>query len=535
MVYLKIARVKRNGKIWEYARIVEGYREKNKIKHRILKNLGPIKSEADRERFRKITEALKAGEKLVRFGELRIKDDFDYGVIYTVEQLWGSYGISDVLAGAFAAGEFEYDAPKIVRLLATHRLYKPSSDLATFEWIKREAFEDTEDLRPKHVYRVLEQLIKRKEKIEVGIFKELQRRLDLKTDLVFYDLTSTYFEGKGPELAKYGYSRDRRPDRKQLVLALAMIGGIPIAHEVFEGDTADRTTLRHAVRKLKERFDIRRIIFVADRGLFSEENLDFLDEEGYEYIIATKRRWEKEIEELMLTPIETKERVFAKEVKRDGDRRYILCVNKETEREEQEYLRELRRSLERKLNELAESCVRERVGRKPSKESILNRASRILGKHKGLFDLEFDGGLRFSLNRKAWQYENAIAGRFLLVTKSDLTVKRVMESYKELRSVELAFREIKNFVDIRPIYHHEDPMVKAHVFVCALAYLTEALIQKLVPYQSARRTIQELRMIRAVKLTAAECEGVFLKDLTGSDRTLFKSLRVPIPKRILEA
>lgn len=533
-MYLRITRVKRNGKVWEYARIVEGYREGNKVKHRIVKYLGPIKTEADRERFKSIAEGLKAGEKFVRFGELRVKGNFDFGVVYTMEQLWGAYGISDVLTNAFADGEFGYDAPKIVRLLATHRLHCPSSDLATCEWIKNEAFGGIEDIKPKHIYRALEQLIKRKEKIEVGIFKELQRRLGLRMDLVFYDLTSSYFEGKGPKLAKFGYSRDRRPDRKQLVLALAMIDGIPITHEVFEGNTADRTTLRYAVKKLRERFDIKRIIFVADRGLFSGENIDFLDEEGYEYIIATKRRWDREIEKLMLTRIETRGKVFAKEVKREGNRRYILCINKDTQRDEREFLRELRRSLEQKLKELSDSYLREGKGRKPSKENLLNRASRILGTHKRLFNLKFDRGLRFSLNRETWTYENAIAGRFLLVTTSDLAAKRVMGSYKELRSVECAFKEIKHFVDIRPIYHFEDRMVEAHVLVCVLAYLTEALIWKLVPHQSARKTIQELRMIRAVKLVTDECEGIFLKELAEPDRALFKSLKVPVPERILE-
>lgn len=534
-MYLKITKVKRNGKVWEYARIVEGYREGNKIKHRIVKYLGPIKSEADRKRFRRIMEELKAGEKFVRFGELRVRGDFDFGVVYTVEQLWDAHGISDVLTKSFADGEFEYDVSKIVRLLATHRLHQPSSDLAACEWIKNEAFGGIEDIRPKHVYRALEQLIKRKGEIEVGIFKELQRRLGLKTDLVFYDLTSSYFEGEGPELAKFGYSRNNRPDRKQLVLAIAMIDGLPVAHEVFEGNTADKATLKHAVRKLKEKFDIKRIIFVADRGLFSEENIDFLDEEGYEYIIATKRRWNREIEKLMITRIETRERVFAKEVKREGNRRYILCVNKDTEREEREFLKELRRSLNQKLKELSDSYEREGAGKKPSKENILSRASRILGKHKRLFNMKFDRGLKFSLNRKIWAYENAIAGRFLLVTTSDLVAKQVIESYRGLRSVERAFNEIKNFVDIRPIYHSKDRMVEAHVFVCVLAYLTEALIQKLVSNQSARKTIQELKRIRAIKLTTRECEGVFLKELVKSDRTLFKSLGVPVPEMILEA
>jgi transposase len=533
-MYVKYYKVKRGGKVWEYAKLVEGYREGGKVKHQILKNLGPVRSEADRKRFQEMAKGLRPAKRLVWFEDLKIEGVHDFGIVYTVEKLWDAYGISQVLNEAFSDGRFEFDATKIVRLLVAHRLHQPSSDLAAFDWIKRRAFVDTEAIGLQHVYRTLDQLIKRKDRIETAIFKELQRTLGLKVDIVFYDLTSTYFEGEGPELAKYGYSRDHRPDRKQLVLALAMIDGIPIAHEVFEGNTADRTTLRHAVVKLKEKFDIKRIIFVADRGLFSEENLDFLDEEEYEFIIATKRRWNKEIEKLMLTPIEARGRVFAKEVKREGNRRYILCINRDTEREERKHLRELRRSLERKLKELSDSWAMKGAGRRPSKENVLNKAMRVLGRHKRLFDLKFDNGLRYSLNRETWKYENAIAGRFLLVTTSDLAAKRAMESYRELRMVEQAFREIKHFVDIRPIFHFEDDMVRAHVFVCVLAYLTEALIGRLVPYQSARRTIQELREINVVKLVAKGCKGVFMRGLTESDRTLFKSLGVPISERIME-
>jgi len=515
----------------EYAKIVQSYRKDHIVKHKVLKNLGRIRSPEDRRRFEEILESMKREEKVltVSVKDIRATKSLDFGVVYAVEKLWSTSGISDSLMRAFSDGRFEYDASKIIRLLATHRLHEPSSDLLAHEWMKKEAFVGTRDIKLEHIYRTLDQLIKRKERIEVGIFKELQRRLALKVDLVFYDLTSSYFEGEGPGLAEHGYSRDHRPDRKQLVLALAMADGIPIAHEVFEGSTADKATLKHAVRKLKEKFDIKRIIFVADRGIFSEENLDFLDEEGYKYIIATKRRWDKEIEELMTIRIKPRGKVSAKEVKREGNRRYILCINKDVEREEREHLRELRLSIEQKLRELSDSYVREGAGRKPSKENILNKASKILGKHKRLFDVKFDRGLKFSLNKKAWAYENVIAGRFLLATTSDIEAKRVMESYKELRSVERAFREIKNFLDIRPIYHRRDEMVKAHVFVCVLAYLTEALIERLVLYQSARKTIQELRRIRVTELVIGDERMFLVGETKSSDLRIFNSLGIDVP------
>lgn len=528
-MHLMVTRLKRKGQVFEYAKIVQSYRVGKHVRHRVIRNLGPIRSPQDRKRFEEILEAMRQGEKVVtvKVKEIRLLKSLDFGVIYAVEKLWDAYGISHALVEAIGDGRFEFDAAEIVRLLVARRLHEPSSDLSTYEWIQKEAFVG-KDIKLQHIYRTLDQLVKRKEKIEVGIFGELQRKLGLKVDLVFYDLTSSYFEGDGPELAKYGKSRDHRPDHKQLVLALAMIDGIPVAHEVFAGNTADRATLRHAVRKLKDKFDIRRIIFVADRGLFSEENLDFLDEEGYEYIIATKRRLDKKVEKLMLTPMETRGKVFAKEVKQEGNRRYILCVNEDVKREEREFLMEVRLRLERELKKLADSY--RRGGRKgPSPENLIRRATKILGKYKRLFDVKFDNGLRYSLNRERWRYENAIAGKFLLVTTSDLAARRVMESYKELCSVERAFREIKSFLDIRPVFHSEDRRVRAHVFECVLAYLTEALIGKLVPHQSARKTIQALRRIKVTEMMVGDERMFLVRGMEEPDVRIFNLLKIEPP------
>ena len=532
-MHLKITTTKYKGKICRYAKIVESFRDGKTVRQRVLKNIGRIKTKEDEENARRLLKQMQLGEKLVALNQIKIEKFMEFGVIYSSGHLWEKFGIRDVLNEALEECRARFDVGEIIFLLAVNRLHEPTSDLAAHEWIKKEAFVDARNIKLKHIYRALEQFIKRKEKIEAGIFKELQQRLGLKADLVFYDLTSSYFEGEGPELAEYGKSRDHRSDRKQLVLALSVIDGIPIAHEVFDGNTADKATLKHAVKKLKERFDIKRIIFVADRGLFSGKNIDFLDDEGYECILAMKRRRDNEVEELILAPIETDARVFAREVKREGNRRYILCFNKDTEQEQRKHLREVRRSLERELKELAESYWREGRGRKPSPENLVRKAFEILGKHKRLFDVKFDHGLKFSLNRGAWAYENAIAGRFLLVTTSDLTAKRIIESYKELRSVENAFKEIKNFVDIRPVYHFEDHMVKAHVFVCVLSYLTEALIQRLVSHQSARKTIQELKRI---KVARASIDGEivhFVNELGKEQRRVLKALKVEAPPRLI--
>ncbi|MDI6884437.1 MAG: hypothetical protein QMD00_04875, partial [Hadesarchaea archaeon] len=157
-MYIKVTKLSRHGKVYEYAKIVEGYRDGTTVRQRIVMNLGLIRSGADRRRFEKILESLKAGEKFVRFNDLSVEGDFDFGAVYAVEKLWDAYGISRVLAEAFSDGMFEFDAPKIVRLLATRRLHEPSSDLAAIDWMKRKAFADSKDIEPQHVYRAIGQL-----------------------------------------------------------------------------------------------------------------------------------------------------------------------------------------------------------------------------------------------------------------------------------------------------------------------------------------------------------------------------------------
>src|SRR3989344_682459 len=201
-----------------------------------------------------------------------------------------------------------------------------------------------------HIYRALDYLIQKKDKIEKDLYESLKKIMKLNTEIAHYDLTSTYFDGSKCEIAFYGYSRDHRKDRKQVVIGLVMIDGIPVYHEVYNGNTVDKTTLKNMVNSMKEKLGIKDLIVVADRGLITGDNLDLLENNKYQYIIGVQRRNNNLAEELLSKEITSEEKQFAIEIHRETKiiedkeiiRRYILCLDNQTKNERLENLEEIK-------------------------------------------------------------------------------------------------------------------------------------------------------------------------------------------------
>ena len=183
----------------------------------------------------------------------------------------------------------------------------------------------------------------------------------------------------------------------------------------------------------------------------------------------------------------------------------------------------------RELQSRYEKSQASKKGRKITKESLINQAFKILGKNKRLFNIElFDRGLKFSLNKKNYEYEKAIAGKFLLVTNTDKSPENAMKSYKELQAVENAFDESKNFLYVRPVYHWKERRVRAHIFVCVLSFLIESIIERFSK-ESARKTIRELNRIKLSEITAEKNSRKILTKLTEKQIEIFKENKISSP------
>jgi transposase len=493
-MYLKKVTTTYKGKTREYAQIVKSVRrEDGEPSIKVVKSLGRMKTEEDWERARKIKEALEKDEEVVILKDINITEQFELGLSWAAEGLWDTYGIGKALQKGFKTRNPQFNAEQIAFMLAVNRLYEPGSDLSSYHWIKNRVWPRI-TVKKHWIYRTLDLLSEEKEQIEDELFETLKKHLDLDLSLVFYDLTSTYFEGKGPELAEFGYSRDHRKDRKQLVLGVVLADSIPIAHRVWPGNTHDSATLEKTVQDLKERFKIKDVVFVADRGVF-KGNLKNLDH----YIGSVRRRKSHISERLLLKKVPGSEKKRAAEVHAEEGKRYILCIDEDRREQDLEGLEETVEECKLFLEDLKQRFTCTGRGRPLTEEGAWKRIHKKLGRSRRLFQIEIDAkGLAWELDQKALKYERAIAGKFLLVTTTDLEPDIVMKEYKNLQDVERCFNDLKNVLKLRPVYHQTDRRTKGHVFVCVLSLLLEKLMEKHTnkTFREIKQTLSPLRVNR---------------------------------------
>ena len=540
-MYIKITKKITKKGVGQYAKIVESYwdKENNMARQRVVMNLGAIRSDKDLKNFKEILNSMKKGVLHVDFNKIEILFSKEFGVTYITNKLLEKYSLDEILKKQLSQNKAKFDIYSTLKALIIKRLIKSSSDLSAYDWIKNDYSENL-DIKEHHVYRALDHLIKRKDEIEKQVFDTLKEKLKLNLNSVHYDLTSSYFEGKKCEIAFYGHSRDHRRDRKQIVIGLVMCDGIPIYHEVYGGNTVDKSTLKEMAKNLREKLGIKDAVIIADGGLLTEDNLKDLEDNRQEYILGNPRRKNKMAEKYLIKEIISKENQSAKEtglekIKRDEKeytRRYILCLNKDTKKERLETLETIKKNLEERLKDLQKRYKKSREskkGKRMTKESMFRQADKLLGKNRRMFELKIkENEIGISFKKEAYDYEKKIAGKFLIVTNTDEKADKIMKSYKELQMVENAFDEIKNFLDVRGIYHWKERRVRAHVFVCVLGFLIECIVERFSS-ESARKTIRELERIKLSKVIVKDKTRNLLTNLTEEQNKILKRLKIPTP------
>jgi transposase len=508
---------------------VERVREGGTPTHRTIKSLGPIETDEDLERARELEKVYQQGDQVLRLDELEIRETREYGLLHAAKHVWDEHGITATLEDTFADRKPTFDPAKIAFYLAVARFYGKTSEHATHDWIQHDVF-PLADPDLQHLYRTLDLLEEHKAEIERRLFETLDRWRHV--DTVFYDLTSTYSEGDRPDLAEFGYSRDNRPDREQVVIGVAMANGAPITHHVWPGNTADSATLSHVLDDLQKRFDIEEATVVADRGLITPENLEELEVRDWTYILATNRRGDNEIADLIAQDVPGEADQRASVVKQPDGRRYVLCLNAERRTADLAKLAAKQTEMEEELAALADQYADSHTGRgRPmTPTGAEDRAEAIV--NRGLYTYEVDeeaATFTWELDEEKLAYEEAICGKFLLVTNSDLEAEQAMDAYRELRDIEWCFRQLKHEADVRPIYHSADRRVGAHIFVCMFTLLTRRL---LTPETYASDDIEALKRVKAHRLDA-DGEEVWMRTSLGEAEAVLDRLDAEIPYQFL--
>jgi transposase len=365
-------------------------------------------------------------------------------------------------------------------------------------------------------YRTLDQLGKAKNRIEEALYLRLRDLFSFKPDLVLYDITSTYFEGAGPEkLAKHGYSRDGKPHNVQVVVGVVMVAGWPIAHQVWPGNRIDHATVQEVVSDLQNRFGFGRIVFVGDRGMVTAETLESLKSSGHAFVVGLNRRRNSELKQWLDLLDESKwvncpgginvqerksdpPRTRAQEIASGDSTMRVIIVDSDERREYEQAMRQ--RSMDRTREKLEKLQARVTSGRIKGRDKIIKAAERILGKNHGqryyAYELKEGGSFEFS-ECETLEHEKRIEGKYVIATaEKSLSVLDAVAIYKDLADVERGFRQLKDVLAMRPIYHQIESRVRAHIFVAALALLVQRLLDRRL--QEAGADLSPVRAMEAL-------------------------------------
>jgi transposase len=550
----------------EYVRLVEGYRQDGKNKQRVVANLGRKDMLiAHLDSLNRLLRGDRAGGGSVRAGSVEATQAWDWGPFLVAGHLWREVGLAAILDGLPSRDRVSARVwcDRALALVA-NRLCAPSSEHRLARWLEsdfvcdrrgerwepawRSDAERLQSRRPRvrveswqleQWYRTLDWLGPHKAKVERELFLRLRDLFSLKVDLVFYDLTSTYFEGQGPpKLGAHGHSRDGKPRNRQVLVGCVMVDGWPIAHHVFAGNWRDARTVPAVLEDIGERFGLRRVVFVGDRGMVTTDNLELVRKE-HGYVVGLQRRRREAVYQYI-------ERI------RDGA--WVECPVGITAREKQSPPRTLvqevdsgqhgvrvfvvhsdeRQAYERTQREKAMGRVRrelerlaERVsqGKLKAAEKIGAAAARILSRNHGhrYYDWELKAGVfRFFEHPVHLPREVAYEGKYVIQTEEkNLNPVEAVGIYKELCEVERAFRNLKDVIEMRPIYHQSDERVQAHIFVAALAFLLHRALEKKLKAAgldlSATEALDALRTVRVVDIDLGH--GSIKRSVTrGSER-----------------
>jgi transposase len=564
-----------SGVVHEYVRVVESVRQNGRLQQKVILNLGR------RDTLVTILPLLQrflhgeATPPLGQDGPVQILDASTWGPVLVVRHFFQQLGLWPLLDSCrrwprlLADEDPDDDWPSRLLALIANRLVRPLSEHALAGWLETDFVCDRDGRRyvPKwkrqgrvqvdlsvlqRWYRTLDHLIINQAKIEVALYGRLRDLFQFEPDLVFYDLTSTYFEGHGPAgLAKHGYSRDGQPRNVQVVVGVVMVAGWPIAHHVWAGNTRDSTTVAEVVRDLTQRFQFRQVVFVGDRGMVTEKNLHVLQEADgdWGFLLGMTRRQNPEAEALIdriaderwlecpgginvrEATVQPRTRVQEVACDRAGVRVFVVDSDERRgyeQRQREKAMQRVRVGLEKLQTRVAKGRLKD-----PSK--IGAAAQRVLSRNQGhryyTWQLTKAGQLQFDEHPINLPREKKYEGKYLIQTdQTDLTPQDAVANYKELNEVERGFRSLKDPIGMRPIWHSNERRVRAHIFVAALAFLIERMLERAlkdtgVPL-SAQAALTALQTIRHVRMQAGHEERTGVTAGSARARQVLKALKI---------
>jgi transposase len=570
----------KNGKTHTYWRLVQSVRVGNQVRQRTVATLGEL-DERGRARARALAERLGVGaperglfdepgerpeavEVLHR--EVRLERTRNFGGPWLGHELWRALGLDDLLLRILPSGREEVPWAAMAEILAVARLCEPSSELHIAEsWYRTTVFDDLLGVPPEKVnddrlYRTLDVLLPHKAAIEAHLKSRLGELFEIPYDLLLYDLTSTYFEGRAEENpdAKFGHSSDRRGDCKQVCVGLVVTReGIPFGYEVFPGNRTGVVTVKKIVAEMEARYGKSERIWVMDRGMVSEANLAWLREGERPYLVGAPRSTLKGMQAELAGKRGWKEIRPGVKVKlcrgKKGGESLVLCRSEDRRAKESGIHEHFSQRIENRLLSLEKRLLKAKSA--VDRDKVAVQIGRILGQNpraagKYQVKIEEDGdrssGLKVCWTTKpAWsEWASLTEGMYALRTNldpSEWTAEDLWSSYMRLTDAEAAFRTHKRDLGLRPIWHQKANRVRAHILVCFLAYVLWKTLEQWQTWsglgQEPGKILEEIGRLQSADVVLPTTDGHELRlrcvvRPEQAQKILLDHLGLKLPKRL---
>jgi len=539
-------RTVRNNSGQAYYQLVESFRDHGQVKKRILLTLGKVQDHKIQDLAQAIARHQNTLTALDLAKSVSIKDTFVLGPLLVLEHLFERGGLKSILdkMGAMHP-RLGFNLARYVFTLIAARFVHPSSKLKVYECWGQKLYPEMVEgqIKLHRLYRTISLLAMHKEEIEQELYRVGRDLLSIKVDVVLYDLTTLRFESTRTDLGslrQFGYSKEMRSDCTQVVFGLLIDPeGLPLAFEVYPGNTFEGQTLKDIVKRMRLKFQVGRFIFIADRGLFSEENLRLLRLDKGEFIVGMKlgvfkKRHDEFYDLTRFRPVN--ESFYLYETGHEGDRLIITWSRARFERDKK-----------------ARADILEKILKKMSSKHV--KPKTFISHPIWRRYVRIEGEQKIVLNDEAIEEDSRRDGFFGILTNvRDLSASQILMRYKELWRIEDAFGEIKgNSLKARPVFHWTDRRIVGHLMLCFLAYLCEAHLTKALREKGKRllskaiqdgtideraltvaEAMKELCEVRAVPVQFNGAQKIWVRtDIQGNAAQLFAAIGLKLPSRIL--
>ena len=519
-MFVKRTNVKSGGRTLTYLQLAETYRDQGRVRTRLIKPLGR-EDRLDPAEVDSLIRSLApyasvaVGDSGHALAEVELRPGREYGSVHALDHLWRELELGQAIAELAKGRRFAFPMADVVKAMVFGRVLHPGSERALITtWLATVAMPEFDGVELQHAYRALAFVAEIGPELEARLAQLLTEKLFVDATLVLFDTTSIYFEGIGPELASYGYSRDHRPDRKQVNLGLLTSReGIPLAHWLFPGRQSDVTSMAEASKEFRDRLPLGSFVVVADRGMVSEANLQALRDEGTPYVIAEKLRRKRTHQALSragryrrVTPT-----LDVKEIGVEGEERVLVCRNAE------------RAAADKATREGILARLEDTLERGSWREFLPPGARRYL---------KVAGGTA-SIHRQRIKDDARFDGKWVLRTTTKLAPEDVALAYRGLWRVERTFRTLKTPLEIRPVYHTSDAGVRGHVHTCVLAYTLARILEDRLEAaglpMNASDALAELGRIHQVPLHEGRISITKTTTPNERQRAILHAIGAPIP------